>query len=130
MINHFDKLRQQLINFSLILFSALLAFILKTEQTWMNIGSCLVVVVLMVIFRSLDYRYHKATHGFTASMFIFGQAIAYLLDKPSNEVRFFQYYVEGEKTTEKWNLQTKIYTALAVAALILCFISAFNLFKH
>lgn len=127
-INHFDKLRQQLINYGLLAFSGLLVVVIQTNQVWMHVAGCFAIVALMVIFRSLDHRYHKATHGFTASMFIFSQAIAYLLDNPSEDVRFFQYHVEGEKTTQKWNLQTRIYTSLAAVAALLGLITIIRLF--
>ncbi len=118
-INHFDKLRQQLLNYGLLVFSGLLAFVIKTEQIWLHLAGCIAIIVLMIIFRSIDQRYHKFTHGFTASMFVFSQAIAYLLDNPNEEVKFFQYATEGEKTTQKWSLYTKIYFSLASAAVIL-----------
>jgi hypothetical protein len=87
-INHFDTLRQQLMNYSIVVFSGFLAFVIKTDHQWMQVSASFAVVGIMLIFRTLDHRYHRFTHGFTASVFVFKQAIAYLLDNPGESVTF------------------------------------------
>lgn len=118
-INHFDRLRQQVLNYALLVFSGLLAFIMKTENAWMQVVGCFGIVVLMVIFRLIDYRYHRFTHGYGASKKIFVRVMAYSLDNPKEDVSFLQYHTPGEKKTEKWNLQTWIYLSLGFIATVL-----------
>jgi hypothetical protein len=121
-INHFDRLRQQLLNYAFLAFSALLAFILKTENAIMQIIACVGIIFLMVMFRFLDQRHHKGTHGFASSMYIFTQVMAYLLENPAEEVTFYQYHEDGEKKTQRWSLQTKIYAFLAASTFALAVI--------
>jgi hypothetical protein len=81
-INHFDKLRQQQINYALLVFSGLLAFIIQTKNLRMQYVGCAGIAVLMLIFCFLDHRLHKYTHGLASSMLIFTQVKAYLLNEP------------------------------------------------
>lgn len=118
-INHFDRLRQQLLNYALLVFSGLLAFIMKTDKAPMQVVGCVGIVVLMVIFRYLDHRYHTSTHGFASSMIIFNQVIAYLLENSEDGVSFRQYHTPGEKTVQRWSLQTRIYFILALSSGVL-----------
>ncbi len=118
-INHFDRLRQQLLYFAFAIFSGLLAFVIQSDNVLAQMIACLGVSGLMVAFRQMDHRYHTFTHGFIASMFVFGQAIAYLLDNPIKDVQFYLYYTEGEKTVKWWSLQTKIYFSLAIITILL-----------
>lgn len=125
-INHFDRLRQQLLNFAFIIFSALLAFSLKADNFFFLTIACSGVAGLMLAFRQIDYRYHMFTHGFYASSFVFTQAISTLLSNPDQKIEFYEYCVDGEKTAEWWNLQTKIYYILAVVSVALIGIIPFS----
>lgn len=118
-INHFDRLRQQLLNFAFVIFSALLVFVIRSDNALMQVIACLGVSGLMVAFRYLDHRYHTSTHGFSASMHVFSHVIASLLDNPNEEVEFYQYCQEGENTVQKWSLQTKIYLMLVIVNVVL-----------
>lgn len=118
-INHFDRLRQQFLNYALLVFSGLLAFIMKTDNPPMQVVGCVGIVVLMVIFRYLDHRYHTSTHGFASSMTIFSQVIAHLLENSNDDVSFLQYHTPGEKTVQRWSLQTRIYFILALSGGVL-----------
>jgi hypothetical protein len=115
-INHFDRLRQQLLNYAIIVFSGLLAFIMNTDSALMQVAGCMGIVIVMLVFRHLDHRYHTSTHGFGASMIIFTQVMAYLLNHPNHDVNFLQYHTPGEDTTQKWSLQARIYVILAASA--------------
>jgi hypothetical protein len=117
-INHFDKLRQQLINFAIVVFSALIAFIIKTEDNLMKVLGCLGITVLMAIFRSIDRQHHKGIHGYFSNMFIFTKVTAYLLNNPKDDVSFTQYYEEGEKNAKQWNFQTRIYFILGFSSFV------------
>jgi hypothetical protein len=118
-INHFDRLRQQLLNYAIVLFSALLAFIIKAENAQLQILGCLGIAGLMVIFRYLDHRYHRLTHGFEDSIRVFNQVIPHMLNDPKDDVSFLQYYRAREDTAEQRSLQTKIYFYLGLCVLIL-----------
>jgi len=121
-INHFDRLRQQLLNYAFIVFSALLAFVMKTEDSLLKIIGCVGIAALMIMFCFLDQRYHRSTHGFESSIIIFNQVIAYLLESPQADVEFLQYHTPGEKTTQKYSLQTKIYVTMTISTIVLAFI--------
>ena len=118
-INHFDRLRQQILNYALVLFSALLAFVMQTEDDSLKILGCLGITGVMAMFRFLDHRYHTSTHGFGGSMIIFNQVIAQLLNDPKEGVTFLQYHAPSEKTVQQWSLQTEIYCVLGVSSLVL-----------
>jgi len=118
-INHFDRLRQQILNYAILVFSALLAFVMKTEDALLQILGCLGIAGVMAMFRSLDHRYHTSTHGFGGSMTIFNHVIAHLLNEPKEDVTFLQYHTPSEETVQRWSLQTKIYIVLGLSAFIL-----------
>ena len=118
-INHLDRLRQQLLNFAILIFSGLLVFVTRSQNALAQTIACLGVAGLMTVFRHLDQRYHKFTHGYRGSMFVFSQAIAYLLDDPDQELELYQYCTEAEKNVEWWALQTKVYLALAGVTVLL-----------
>lgn len=118
-ISHFDRLRQQLLNYGLLLFSGLLAFVIKAEDASLQILGCFGIGGVMAIFRYLDQRYHTSTHGFGGSMIIFNQVIAHLLNDPEEDVTFLQYHTPSEKTAQWWSLQTRIYFVLALSAVVL-----------
>ena len=116
---HFDKLRHQVLNFAIVVFSALLAFVLKEDNISLQVIGCVGVAGLMVIFRYVDHRYHTYTHGFSGSMFVFNQVIAQLLNNPEEDISFFQYHTPSEEKVQQLSLQTIIYFALGVSALVL-----------
>jgi len=119
-INHFDKIKSQHLNYALISFSALLGFIIKTTDTNMQILGCMGIISLMAIFSIRDNKFHKCTSGYMSSMFIFTQVIAYLLNEPKEEVRFFMYHSPGEQKAQWWqSSQIRIYCLLALAGFIL-----------
>jgi len=118
-INHFDRLRQQILNYALVVFSALLVFVMKTEDASLQILGCFGIAGVMGIFRYLDHRYHTSTHGFAGSMIIFSHVIAHLVNDPKEEVTFLQYHTPSEKTVQQCSLQTKIYCALGLSAFVL-----------
>ncbi|MGD8787807.1 MAG: hypothetical protein PVJ60_10310 [Phycisphaerales bacterium] len=119
-INHFDRLRQQHLNYALLAFSGLVGFVINVSDNRMQIIGCLGIILLMFIFSVQDNRMHKFTHGFTSSILIFTQVMAYLLENPQEEISFLQYHAPGERNAKWWkNLKVGIYGLLAIAAFIL-----------
>jgi hypothetical protein len=96
-INHFDKLRQQHINFALLAFAGLLGFIVNADVQNIRYVGCLGIAVLMLVFLSIDYRLHKYTHGFSSALLRFAEAQAKLLNESDEEVKLFQYVRASEK---------------------------------
>ena len=126
-INHFDKLRQQNLNYALVIFSGLIAFILQTKGIEMKLTGCVGVILLILIFCFLDHRLHKYTHGFTSSMLILAHVMAIIIDRPKKKIEFYQYYKEGEKEAKFWkSRQTRIYCLLILVAIILGFVLYFK----
>jgi len=119
-INHFDQLRQQHLNYAMLGFAGLWAYVLSTPTTGIRFYGGPGIVVLTVIFWLLDHRLHRFSHGFASSGFIFAQAHAYLLHEPTEDVEFWLYHWEGEKKANRWRtLHTWIYAALIVASLVM-----------
>lgn len=119
-MNHTDKLRQQNVNFGIIVFSGLLAFTMKTTDERMQYVGCAGIMTLMLIFCLIDSRLHKYLHGYTLAMLNFPQIQARLLADPIGEVRFLQYDRKGEADAKFWRSRnTWLFLALMVASLLL-----------
>lgn len=119
-INHFDMLRQQLLNYALIAFSGLLAFIINTDNTQMQYTGCCGIVLLMVVFCLRDHRFHKYTHGFSAAAILQAQALRDLINEPNKKVTIRIYRSDAERYAVWWKSHhTRIYCLMIIAALIL-----------
>lgn len=124
-INHFDQLRQRNLALALVAFSAVLAFVAKSNDPVFQSLICLGVSIMMIVFIRLDDRLHRYTHGFRSSMYVFSKVIRDLLNKEERDVAFYKYNSEGEKSTEKWYKHThgRIFLTLAVASFVLCLVA-------
>ena len=118
-ISHFDRLRQQVLNVAVIVFSGVLAFVMKTDDIFVKCASCAAVPIVMLLFWYRDHRYHRSTHGFAASMYIFTQVIAHLIENPKDDVSFLQYHAAGETSVRRFSVHGLIYAVLSVSALLL-----------
>ena len=119
-INHFDKLRQQHINFALVSFAGLLGFVMSTQYERMQYIGCAGIAILMLVFLSIDYRLHKYTHGFSTAMLKLVEAQAELLNNADKEVKFYQYYKKSEIKARTWRcLHYWLYGSLMIASVLL-----------
>ena len=126
-INHIDKLRHQLLNYALVAFSGLLAFIIKTESMRMQLLGCIGIFIVMLIFCLRDHKMHKYVHGFESSMLIFAQVMGYLLNNPEDDVKFLQYHSPGERKAVWWrSKQTIIYISLMALVVLAFFMILFH----
>jgi len=123
-INHFDKLRQQHINFALLSFAGLLGFIMKTEYKNMRYIGCAGIAILMLVFLFIDYRLHKYTHGFSSAMLKFAEAEAILLNKSDEELELLQYVKASECKAKSWkSLHYWLYAVLILASGVLAWLN-------
>jgi len=119
-INHFDILRQQQLNYALIAFSGLLAFIISTDNTQMQYTGCCGMVLLMAVFCLHDHRLHKYTHGFSAAVILQAQALRDLTNEPGKKVTIRLYRSDAEREAVwKKSHHTRIYFVMIIATLIL-----------
>ena len=124
-MNHTDRLRQQNTNFGLLVFSGLLAFIMKTDTKLMPNVGCAGVVMLMFIFSLIDHRLHKYLHGYTTAMLSFPKNQEQLLSGAEAQVR--QYFRESEAKAIWWKShKTWLFTALIMASVLLGFVVSFR----
>ncbi len=128
-INHIDKLRHQLLNYSLVAFSGLLAFIINTENVEMQLLGCVGIFFLMLIFCFRDHTMHKYTHAFESSMYIFAQVMAHLIENSMGNVEFQIYHEDGEKKAVWWKCrQTYIYISLMSFVILAALCKYFKVF--
>lgn len=124
-MNHTDKLRQQNTNFGLLVFSGLLAFIMKTDTKLMPTIGCAGVVMLMFIFSLIDHRLHKYMHGYTTAMLSFPENQEQLLS--GKEAQVCQYFRKSETKAIWWRShKTWLFAALMLASVLLGFVVSFR----
>lgn len=101
---HVAEIRQRLLNYSLLIFGAVVAF--SNSPSSGKIGTfdrkfaVSALVVLMLVFCYLDRRYHRVNHGWRKTPARLITALVELVNEPQKDVSFQRYAPEGEATAE------------------------------
>jgi hypothetical protein len=120
-INHLDGLRQRILNYALLSFSALLACVASAEAKNLYLISvgCVGIGIVMLIFSGLDHRYHRSIHGLRGSMTVYNLVIARLYNYPNQDLTFIQYHKLSEKNTSSHlSFQQITYWFLSIVAFV------------
>jgi hypothetical protein len=126
-VNHSDMFRQRNMNYSLVIFGALMTVGIKLN----DLLSCAIVsgtlFVLTVIFCFWDRRWHKTKHGWDYSSRIWYKKMEEMVNAPTNDITYKRYYKEGEQSAELFSFQPIVFYFLIIASLTSFFL--FNLLK-
>lgn len=123
-VNHSDMFRQRNMNYSLVIFGALMAVGIKLDGLLSRAIVSGTLFVLTVIFCLWDRRWHKTKHGWDHSGRIYYKKMEEMVNEPSKDIGYKQYYVEGEQSAEWFSFQPIVFYFLVVASL-----SSFFLFS-
>lgn len=122
--NHIDKLRQNYLNFALLIFAGLFGFgsslFSKTEHLFIFY---IPIPLIMSVFFLLDRKLHKLSHGWSHLRKVFTKKISELINKPTEDISFYRWYPESHKYAKWYSLQSIIYFALIVGGIILIWIN-------
>jgi len=116
-VHHSDTFRQRNMNYSLVIFGALMALGIKLEDLLSRSTVSGTLLTLMVIFCLWDRRWHKIKHGWDYSSRIFYKKMEEVVNEPSKDVTFKVYYIEGERFAERFSFQPIVFYFLIIASL-------------
>ena len=105
---HVAGIRQRLLNYSLLIFGAVVAFSngRGTGSTGSGAGTfdrkfaAVALVALMLVFCYLDRHYHRISHGWRRTSSRLIKSLVALVNDPHTAVRFQRYSTEGEQAAE------------------------------
>ena len=121
-VKHSDMFRQRNMNYSLVIFGALMALGIKLDPFLSRGIVSGTLFVLMVIFCLWDRRWHKTKHGWDYSSRIYYQKMQEMVNDPTQDISFKLYYSEGERTAERFRFQPLVFYFLIVASVISFFL--------
>lgn len=125
--NHIDKLRQNYLNFALLIFAGLTGFGISLSNRIERLFIYIPIPLIMLIFCLLDRKLHKLGHGWSHLRKIFTKKISEVINNPKDDTFFYRWYLESEKQAKLFRLQPIIYYSLISCGIILNFFSFFIL---
>jgi hypothetical protein len=121
-VNHSDMFRQRNMNYALVIFAGFMALGGKLDGHLPQVVVSITLLILMLIFCVWDRRWHKTKHGWEYSSLLFYQKLGEVNNEPDKDVAFQSYYVEGERTAERFSFQPIVFYFLVAASLASFFI--------
>ena len=115
-VKHSDMFRQRNMNYSLVIFGALMALGIKLDPFLSRGIISGTLFVLMVIFCLWDRRWHRTKHGWDYSGRMYYQKMQEIVNEPNQDISFKLYYTEGERTAERFRFQPLVFYFLIVAS--------------
>lgn len=131
-INHFDSLRQNNLTFALTAFAVLFNYSLLSNANIITaIGSPLILLILMLIFWLLDYRFNKYSEGWQFTRFKLIDNYQFLLHNPNENLKFNRYEKSAEEViTPFTGLKSMLHFLLFLGSIItLIIVIFFQIFK-
>jgi len=118
--DYIGELRQKNLNYSLIIFAALVTFGQQYSVEKYSLISSIALVCTTLIFCLLDYRYHLFIHGWRKTRKEMFNALCGIINKPTMDVNIKRYYAEGEMEVKKeiFHLQPLINYLLVLGAIM------------
>ncbi|KAF0145312.1 MAG: hypothetical protein FD156_1143 [Nitrospirae bacterium] len=126
-VNHSDMFRQRNMNYSMVIFGALMTVGIKLDDLLSRAIVSGTLFALTVIFCFWDRRWHKTKHGWDYSSSIYYKKMEEMVNEPNNDITYKLYYVEGERSAEWFSFQPVVFYFLIIASLTSFFL--FSLLK-
>ncbi len=117
-VNHLDNMRQKNFTIALVIFAGLFGFALKTVQTFSPLLTAGALLLLMLLFTTLDRRLHRMSHGWQETRKIFMFRLTDVINNPQDDVTFVRYYSEAERKAQWFSLLPVLYYVLVVGSVL------------
>ncbi len=113
---HADTFRQRNMNYALAIFAGLIAVQLRLENQVPHYVLSATLTILMIIFAIWDRRWHKISHGWSATSKACFRNLANLVNNPDLDLTFVTYEAKGEGKAEWRSWQPIVFYFLVVAS--------------
>ena len=121
-VNHSDMFRQRNMNYSLVIFGALMTVGIKLDDLLSRAIVSGTLLALTIIFCLWDRRWHKTKHGWDRSSRMYHTKLEELVNNPTNDTVYRRYYEDGEKSAEWFSFQPIVFYFLIVASIVSFFL--------